>query len=191
MHLWRPSDRGSTAQPSFMASEPCCCQSLGSPFPLSLLQSLVQGQALLRMGWVQGTPSQIHHITSHRIALVASQPGPFCILLLMCAGLTSDHMAAEGECVSRADGRDTEMERDYGIEGQHRAGQGPTAGPQVISCRLPQDPRGSPNVDNNKRCLQRRFELCPPPDQAHPHPPCRRLSQRFCHRKPPLLAKVQ
>ena len=50
MHLWRPSDRGSTAQPSFMASEPCCCQSLGSLLPTVIVA--VAGAGPGSLGWI-------------------------------------------------------------------------------------------------------------------------------------------
>lgn len=48
---------------------PAVARVSGPPFPLLLMQSLVQGQARLDgYGSRARCPSQIHHITSHRIA---------------------------------------------------------------------------------------------------------------------------
>lgn len=79
------------------------------------------------------------------------------------------------------------MELRYGREGQARAGQGPTAGPQVISCRFP--PRGSPTWTINV-VLQRRFELCRPP-RPTPTPKDADSVSAAVIAKLPLLAKVQ
>lgn len=69
MHLWRPSDRGSTAQPSFISIRALRLPESRVPFPLSLLQLLgVHGQAHSDEMGPGRAPSQIHHITSHCIA---------------------------------------------------------------------------------------------------------------------------
>lgn len=167
----------------------------GHPSHCHCCSRWVQGQARLGWKWVQGgAPSCLldpsHHIASHWLPALPCLAFAWPILLLINARgahqQTTWQLRVMSVCtVSGADDegdRDTEI--DYRRAGRGRTGrsQGPTAGPQVISCWF-SPPKRVPNMDKNKRCLQRRFELCPPPTRSHPHPPSRRLSQRCCHRK--------